>query len=37
MSISDHAAKNAEYTKQGYKETSVYTCGTVMVAIWRKP
>jgi hypothetical protein len=37
MSISEHAAKNAEYTKQGYKQTSVYTCGSVMVAIWRKP
>ncbi len=37
MSILDHAVKNAQYTKQGYKETSVYTCGTVMAAIWRKP
>ncbi|MBW8831773.1 MAG: hypothetical protein JF606_20605 [Burkholderiales bacterium] len=36
MSIADHAAKNLEYTKQGYKETSVYTCGSVMAAIWRK-
>jgi hypothetical protein len=37
MSIPDHAAKNAQFTKQGYKETSVYTCGKVMAAIWRKP
>ena len=37
MSILDHAVKNAQYIKQGYKETSVYTCGTVMAAIWRKP
>ena len=37
MSIPDHAVKNAQYTKQGYKQTSVYTCGTVMAAIWRKP
>jgi hypothetical protein len=37
MSIVDHTVKNAQYTKQGYKETSVYTCGTVMAAIWRKP
>jgi len=37
MSIPDHAAKNQLYTSQGYKETSVYTCGTVMVALWRKP
>lgn len=37
MSSSDHAAKNTLYTNQGYKQTSVYTCGTVMAAIWRKP
>ncbi len=37
MSSADHAAKNAQYTKQGYKETSVFTCDTVMAAIWRKP
>jgi len=37
MSIQDHAAKNLQYTQQGYKETWVYTCGTVMAAIWRKP
>lgn len=37
MSIPDHAVKNMQYTQQGYKETSVYTCGTVMAAIWRKP
>lgn len=37
MSIPDHVVKNAQYTAQGYKETSVYTCGTVMAAIWRKP
>jgi len=37
MSISDHAAKNTLYTSQGYKETAVYTCGTVMAAVWRKP
>jgi hypothetical protein len=37
MSIADHKAKNAKYTKEGYKETSVYTCGKVMAAIWRKP
>jgi hypothetical protein len=37
MSVADHAAKNALYTSQGYKQTSVYTCGSVMVAIWRKP
>lgn len=37
MSIADHAVKNAQYKKQGYKETSVYTCGTVMATIWRKP
>jgi hypothetical protein len=37
MSIADHAAKNALYTSQGYKQTSVYTCGSVMVAVWRKP
>lgn len=37
MSISDHAAKNLQYTQQGYRETWVWTCGTVMAAIWRKP
>jgi hypothetical protein len=37
MSVADHAAKNQLYTQQGYKQTAVYTCGTVMVAIWRKP
>jgi hypothetical protein len=37
MSIPGHTAKNVLYTQQGYKETSVYTCGTVMAAIWRKP
>ncbi len=37
MSIPEHAVKNAQYTAQGYKQTSVYTCGSVMVAIWRKP
>ena len=37
MSIPDHALKNATYTAQGYKETSVYTCGSTMAAIWRKP
>ncbi len=37
MSITDHAVKNAQYIKQGYKQTSVYTCGSVMAAIWRKP
>jgi hypothetical protein len=37
MSVADHAAKNTLYTSQGYKQTSVYTCGSVMVAIWRKP
>jgi polyglycine hydrolase-like protein len=37
MTIADHAAKNAKLTRQGYKQTSVYTCGSVMVAIWRKP
>ena len=37
MSIPEHTVKNALYTSQGYKETSVYTCGTVMAAIWRKP
>lgn len=37
MSHADHAAKNLKYTQQGFKETSVYTCGSVMAAIWRKP
>ncbi len=37
MSIADHAIKNAKYKKDGYKETSVYTCGLIMVAVWRKP
>jgi hypothetical protein len=37
MSVTDHALKNANYVSQGYKETSVFTCGTVMAAIWRKP
>ena len=37
MSIIDYAVKNAQYVSQGYKQTSVYTCGTVMAAIWRKP
>ena len=37
MSVADHAAKNALYISQGYKQTSVYTCGSVMVAVWRKP
>jgi len=37
MSVADHAAKNELYTKQGYKETAVYTCGSVMAAVWRKP
>lgn len=37
MTALDHVAKNTLYTSQGYKETSVYTCGTRMAAIWRKP
>jgi hypothetical protein len=37
MSVLDHTVKNATYVGQGYKQTSVYTCGTVMAAIWRKP
>jgi hypothetical protein len=37
MTIPEHTVKNATYTSQGYKETSVYTCSTVMAAIWRKP
>jgi Bacterial tandem repeat domain 1 len=37
MTKADHLAKNTLYAGQGYKETSVYTCGTRMAAIWRKP
>ena len=37
MSLADYATKNAEYKKQGYKQTAVGTCGTVIVAVWRKP
>ncbi len=36
MSAADHALKNATYIAQGYKETAVYTCGSVMAAVWRK-
>jgi hypothetical protein len=36
MSPATAAAKHAEYTSKGYKRTSVYTCGTVTVAVWRK-
>lgn len=36
MSKADHDAKNATYKAQGYKETAVYTCGSVMAAVWRK-
>jgi hypothetical protein len=36
MTVADHAVKNATYVAQGFKRTSVYTCGTRMVAIWRK-
>jgi hypothetical protein len=37
MSADDYAERNRFYTPRGYKQTWVYTCGTVMVAIWRKP
>jgi hypothetical protein len=37
MSPADHAAKNQTYTAQGYKQVWSNTCGTVTVAIWRKP
>ena len=37
MTLPDYAVKNAEYTKQGYKQISVDTCGLVVVAVWRKP
>ena len=36
MSKTDHMLKNAAYAAQGYKETAVYTCGSVMAAVWRK-
>jgi hypothetical protein len=36
MSIPDHAIKNATLIAQGFKETSIFTCGSVMAAVWRK-
>jgi hypothetical protein len=36
MTIPEHTVKNTTYVGQGYKQTSVYTCGTRMAAIWRK-
>ena len=37
MSIADHALKNATLMAQGFKETAVFTCGSIMAAVWRKP
>ena len=37
MSASDFVVRNTLYTQQGYKVTSAYTCGSAMVAVWRKP
>lgn len=36
MSKVTHDARNATYKAQGYKETAVYSCGSVMAAVWRK-
>jgi hypothetical protein len=36
MSPAKAAEKHAFYTSKGYKRTSVYTCGTVTVAVWIK-
>ncbi|HEX8225789.1 MAG TPA: hypothetical protein VF605_18425 [Allosphingosinicella sp.] len=36
MSPAKAAEKHAYYTHQGYKRTSVFTCGTATVAVWRK-
>ncbi|MBY8823830.1 M23 family metallopeptidase [Sphingomonas colocasiae] len=36
MSAAEAAARHADYTKQGYKRTSSYTCGSASVAVWRK-
>jgi hypothetical protein len=36
MTIWDHAGINATFTGQGFKQTSVDTCGTVMAAVWCK-
>lgn len=33
----EHAVKNATFVSQGYREVSVFTCGSVMAAVWRKP
>ena len=37
MSVIDHVVKNATYTSQGFKETSAFTCGSIVAAVWRKP
>jgi hypothetical protein len=36
MSPAKAAEKHAYYTHQGYKRTSVFTCGAATVAVWRK-
>ncbi len=36
MSTAQAAEKNASYVAGGYKRTSVYTCGSKTVAVWRK-
>ncbi len=37
MSAADYVSKHATYTSQGFKQTAVSTCGSVIVAVWRKP
>ena len=37
MTIAEHATKNQQHIKEGYKEVAVYTCGTAMASVWRKP
>jgi hypothetical protein len=36
MTIPEHGTWNTTYVGQGYKQTAVYTCGTIMAAVWRK-